>query len=50
MTEIAPQTIALDTNIVLDLWLYFDPATPALLEALTSKRVDYVQSLGDCWS
>ena len=42
MTEIAPQTIVLDTNIVLDLWLYLDPATPALREALTSKRVDWV--------
>ena len=42
MTEIAPQTIVLDTNIVLDLWLYVDPATPDLLEALTSKRVDWV--------
>ena len=42
MTEIAPQTIVLDTNIVLDLWLYLDPTTPALLEALTSKRVDWV--------
>ena len=42
MTEIAPQTIVLDTNIVLDLWLYLDPATPALREALTSKRVVWV--------
>lgn len=42
MTEIAPQTIVLDTNIVLDLWLYVDPATPDLLKALTSKRVDWV--------
>jgi len=42
VTEIAPQTIVLDTNIVLDLWLYLDPATPTLLEALTSKRVDWV--------
>ena len=42
MTEIAPKTIVLDTNIVLDLWLYLDPATPALLDALTSKRVDWV--------
>ena len=42
MTESAPQTIVLDTNIVLDLWLYLDPVMPALLEALTSKRVDWV--------
>jgi len=42
VTESAPQTIVLDTNIVLDIWVYLDPATPALLEALTSKRVDWV--------
>ena len=42
MTEIAPQTIVLDTNIVLDLWLYVDPATPDLLVALSSQRVDWV--------
>ncbi len=42
MTEIAPQTIVLDTNIVLDLWLYVDPATPDLLEALNSQGVDWV--------
>ena len=42
MIEAAAKTIVLDTNIVLDLWLYLDPATPALLEALTSKRVDWV--------
>ena len=42
MTEVPAKTIVLDTNIVLDLWLYLDPATPTLLEALTSKRVDWV--------
>ena len=42
MTEASAKTIVLDTNIVLDLWLYLDPATPALREALTSKRVDWV--------
>ena len=42
MTEDFCEPIVLDTNIVLDLWLYLDPATPALLEALTSKRVDWV--------
>ena len=45
MTEASVKTIVLDTNIVLDLWLYLDPATPALLEALTSKRVDWVATL-----
>ena len=42
MTEASAKTIVLDTNIVLDLWLYLDPVLPALLEALTSKRVDWV--------
>ena len=42
MTEASAKTIVLDTNIVLDLWLYLDPATPALLESLTSKSVDWV--------
>ena len=42
MTEASAKTIVLDTNIVLDLWLYLDPATPALRDALTSKRVDWV--------
>jgi putative PIN family toxin of toxin-antitoxin system len=34
--------VVLDTNIVLDLWLYNDPATPALLAALTAKDVQWV--------
>jgi putative PIN family toxin of toxin-antitoxin system len=42
VTEVPAKTIVLDTNIVLDLWLYLDPATPTLLEALTAKRVDWV--------
>ena len=42
MTEASAKTIVLDTNIVLDLWLYLDPAMPALRDALTSKRVDWV--------
>ena len=42
MTEISSTTVVLDTNIVLDLWLYLDLATPALLEAITSQRVDWV--------
>jgi hypothetical protein len=32
-------TVVLDTNIVLDLWLYQDPATPALLTALQQRQV-----------
>ena len=34
--------VVLDTNIVLDLWLYNDPATPALLAALTANEVQWV--------
>ena len=34
--------VVLDTNIVLDLWLYQDPATPVLLEALQNKSVQWL--------
>ena len=34
--------VVLDTNIVLDLWLYKDAATPVLLEALETKRVQWL--------
>lgn len=34
--------VVLDTNIVLDLWLYNDPATPALQVALTAKEVQWL--------
>ena len=34
--------VVLDTNIVLDLWLYKDPATPALREALENKTVQWL--------
>ena len=37
-----PVRVVLDTNIVLDLWLYQDPATPALLEALENKSVQWL--------
>ncbi len=42
MTHAAPVRVVLDTNIVLDLWLYQDPATPALLEALKNKSVQWL--------
>ena len=38
----APVRVVLDTNIVLDLWLYQDPATPALLDALETKTVQWL--------
>ena len=42
MTPDAPVRVVLDTNIVLDLWLYRDPATPVLLEALENKSVQWL--------
>jgi putative PIN family toxin of toxin-antitoxin system len=42
MTHAAPVRVVLDTNIVLDLWLYRDPATPVLLAALESKSVQWI--------
>ena len=38
----APVYVVLDTNIVLDLWLYKDAATPALLEALETQTVQWL--------
>lgn len=40
--DVAPERVVLDTNIVLDLWLYQDPATPALQEALRNKTVQWL--------
>ena len=37
-----PVCVVLDTNIVLDLWLYQDPATPALHAALADKTVQWL--------
>ena len=36
--------VVLDTNIVLDLWLYQDPATPALREALLAGQVRWLST------
>ena len=41
-TAAAPVRVVLDTNIVLDLWLYKDAATPPLLEALETKSVQWL--------
>lgn len=40
--DASPVRVVLDTNIVLDLWLYQDPATPALLEALENKSAQWL--------
>ncbi|MEY4123313.1 MAG: tRNA(fMet)-specific endonuclease VapC [Pseudomonadota bacterium] len=42
LNSTAPVCVVLDTNIVLDLWLYQDPATPALQQALSQKRVRWL--------
>ena len=42
LVDASPVRVVLDTNIVLDLWLYQDPATPALLEALENKSVQWL--------
>ena len=42
LVDASPVRVVLDTNIVLDLWLYQDPATPALLGALENKSVQWL--------
>ena len=42
VVQAAPVRVVLDTNIVLDLWLYKDAASPALLEALVTKSVQWL--------
>ena len=36
------QVVVIDTNIVLDLWIYQDPATPALLTALQQGQLRWL--------
>ena len=40
--SLPPKCVVLDTNIVLDLWLYQDPATPELQAALNAKSVQWL--------
>ena len=43
MTEgLAASPVVIDTNIVLDIWVYQDPATPALLTALQEGTVHWL--------
>ena len=42
VAALAPARVVLDTNIVLDLWLYKDAATPALLAALENKTIQWL--------
>jgi putative PIN family toxin of toxin-antitoxin system len=39
---VLPVRVVLDTNIVLDLWLYKDAATPVLLAALEDNSVQWL--------
>ena len=39
---VAPAPVVIDTNIVLDIWVYQDPATPALLTALQEGTVHWL--------
>lgn len=36
------QPVVIDTNIVLDLWVYQDPATPTLLQALQTGALNWL--------
>lgn len=38
----APEPIVLDTNIVLDAWVFQDPATVPLLQALADGRLQWI--------
>ncbi len=38
----APVTVVIDTNIVLDIWVYQDPATPSLLNALEEGKLHWL--------
>ena len=42
LVDASPVRVVLDTNIVLDLWLYQDPATPALLQALENTSLQWL--------
>jgi len=37
-----PVTVVIDTNIVLDIWVYLDPATPSLLNALEEGKLHWL--------
>jgi putative PIN family toxin of toxin-antitoxin system len=46
MTEVlASSPVVIDTNIVLDIWVYQDPATPSLLNALEEGRLQWLATL-----
>ncbi len=46
LAALVPVRVVLDTNIVLDLWLYKDAATSQLLAALEGKAVQWLATQG----
>ena len=42
MEQAGVPTVVLDTNIVLDLFIFADPATPALRAALEAKSLRWI--------
>ena len=38
----SPSAVVIDTNVVLDMWVYQDPATPPLLRALQAGAVQWL--------
>ena len=40
--SVAQAPVVIDTNIVLDIWVYQDPATPSLLTALAQGAVQWL--------
>ena len=43
--DLVSTPVVIDTNIVLDIWVYQDPATPSLLEALELGAVQWLATL-----
>jgi len=41
----APVTVVIDTNIVLDIWVYQDPATPSLLNTLEEGKLYWLATV-----
>lgn len=42
---VAPAPVVIDTNIVLDIWVYQDPATPSLLNALEEGKLHWLATV-----
>lgn len=44
MAQASSLLVVIDTNIVLDIWVYQDPATPSLLKALQDGELQWLAS------